>query len=62
MSITYVYVDYWPKIYLFLYPSLGNVTTHIAMKSVNLKYITVGRLDDDLMVPPSDGAMFILID
>ena len=31
-------------------------------KSVNLKYITVGRLDDDMMVPPSDGAMFILID
>ena len=31
-------------------------------KSVNLKYITVGRLDDDMIVPPSDGAMFILID
>ena len=32
------------------------------IKSVNLKYITVGRLDDDMIVPPSDGAMFILID
>ena len=32
------------------------------LKSVNLKYITVGRLDDDMIVPPSDGAMFILID
>ena len=32
------------------------------LKSVNLKYITVGRLDDDVIVPPSDGAMFILID
>ena len=31
-------------------------------KSVNLKYITMGRLDDDMIVPPSDGAMFILID
>ena len=31
------------------------------MKSVNLKYITVGRLDDDMIVPPSDGPMFILI-
>jgi hypothetical protein len=31
-------------------------------KSVNLRYITVGRLDDDMIVPPSDGAMFILID
>ena len=31
-------------------------------KSVNLKYITVGQLDDDMIVPPSDGAMFILID
>ena len=32
------------------------------LKSVNLRYITVGRLDDDMIVPPSDGAMFILID
>ena len=32
------------------------------LKSVNLKYITVGRLDDDMIVPPFDGAMFILID
>ena len=32
------------------------------IKSVNLKYITVGRLEDDMIVPPSDGAMFILID
>ena len=31
------------------------------LKSVNLKYITVGRMDDDMIVPPSDGAMFILI-
>ena len=31
-------------------------------KSVNLKYITVGQLDNDMIVPPSDGAMFILID
>ena len=35
---------------------------HSNKKSVNLKYITVGRLDDDMIVPPSDGAMFILID
>ena len=32
-----------------------------AIKSVNLRYITVGRLDDDMIVPPSDGPMFILI-
>ena len=31
------------------------------VKSVNLRYITVGRLDDDMIVPPSDGPMFILI-
>ena len=31
-------------------------------KSVNLKHIMVGRLDEDMIVPPSDGAMFILID
>ena len=39
-----------------------NEPPHGGIKSVNLKYITVGRLDDDMMVPPSDGAMFILID
>ena len=32
------------------------------LKSVNLKYITLGRMDDDMIVPLSDGAMFILID
>ena len=31
-------------------------------KSVNLKYIMVGRLGDDMIVSLSDGAMFILID
>ena len=31
------------------------------IKSVNLRYITVGRLDDDMIVPLSDGPMFILI-
>ena len=32
------------------------------LKSVNLKYITMGRLDEDMIVLLSDGAMFILID
>ena len=32
-----------------------------SFKSVNLRYITVGWLDDDMIVPPSDGPMFILI-
>ena len=31
------------------------------LKSVNLKYITVEQLDDDMIVPPSDRPMFILI-
>ena len=31
------------------------------LKSVNLKYITAGRLDHDMIVPPSDGPMFFLI-
>ena len=31
-------------------------------KSVNLQFNTVGRRDDDMIVPPSDGPMFILID
>ena len=35
---------------------------NLEQKSVNLRYITVGRLDDDMIVPSSDGAMFILID
>ena len=30
-------------------------------KLVNLRCITVGQLDDDMIVPPSDGPMFILI-
>ena len=34
----------------------------IDLKSVNLKHITVGRMDDDMIVTPSDGPMFILID
>ena len=30
-------------------------------KSVNLQFNTVGRRDDNMIVPPSDGPMFILI-
>ena len=32
------------------------------LKSDNLQYNTVGWLDDVMIVPPSDGPMFILID
>ena len=32
------------------------------LNSVNLQFNTVGRRDDDMIVPPSDGPMFILID
>ena len=39
-----------------------NIYSVIFLKSVNLKNIMVGRLDDDMIVSPSDGAMFILID
>ena len=31
-------------------------------KSVNLQFNTVGRRDDDMIVPPSDGPMIIWID
>ena len=31
-------------------------------KSDNLQYNTVGQRDDSMIVPPSDGPMFILID
>ena len=36
-------------------------TIKYVLKTVNLKYITVGRLDNDMIVSPSDGPMFILI-
>ena len=32
------------------------------VKSVNLQFNTAGRWDDDMIVPPSDGPMFFLID
>ena len=32
------------------------------LKSVNLWFNTVGQRDDDMIVPPSDGPMFILVD
>ena len=32
------------------------------LKSVNLQFNTVGRRDDDMIVPPSDGPMIIWID
>ena len=35
---------------------------HSYIKSVNLWYNTVGRRDDDMIVLPSDGPIFILID
>ena len=41
---------------------ISNGLGGVDYKLVNLKYIMVGRLDDDMIVPPSDGAMFILID
>ena len=35
---------------------------HIYLNSVNLQFNMVGRRDDDMIVPPFDGPMFILID
>ena len=32
------------------------------VKSVNLQFNTVGRWDDDMIIPPSDGPMNIWID
>ena len=32
------------------------------LKSVNLQFNTVGRWDNDMIVPPSDGPMIIWID
>ena len=48
---------YWRVCWKYLTP--GN--TIQVQKPVNLKYITVGQLDDDMIVLPSDGPMFILI-
>ena len=33
-----------------------------ALNSVNFQFNTVGRQDDDMIVPPSDRPMFIWID
>ena len=45
---------------LFLHES--NPSEGPFLNSVNLWFNTVGRRDDDMIVPPSDGPMFILID
>ena len=37
-------------------------TRQPVQKSVNLQFNTVGRRDDDMIVPPSDGPMIIWID
>ena len=48
--------------------TIGEYVTHNCqfflqyLKSVNLQFNTVGRQDDDMIVPPSNGPMFILID
>ena len=31
------YVDFWPKIYIILYPSLENLTTHIAIATMPVR-------------------------
>ena len=33
--ISFEHVDFWPKIFLILYPSLGNLTTHITIVPVH---------------------------
>ena len=40
----------------------ATATTSKCLKSVNLQFNKVGRQDDDMIVPPSDGPMIIWID
>ena len=40
----------------------STVVANTDLKSVNLQFNTVGRRDDDMIVPPSDGPMIIWID
>ena len=47
---------------LFLSEILPEMVGYPDMKSVNLQFNTVGRRDDDMIVPPSDGPMIIWID
>ena len=30
-----IFLDFWPKIYLILYPSLGTLITHIAIQGMD---------------------------
>ena len=39
------YVDFWPKIYVFLYPSLGNLTKHNAIYCNNNRNIQVAKTE-----------------
>ena len=48
-------------ILLVYHAGMFNDVTRDSIKSVNLKYITVRPLDNDMIIPPSDGPMFILI-
>ena len=38
-----------------------NFSNYNVLKSVNLQFNMVGRWDDDMIVPPSDGPMIIWI-
>ena len=49
--MSYGYVDFWPKIYSILYPSLGNSTTHITIQSTpELPEADVGSKIEDIEV------------
>ena len=43
--IAFVYVDFWPRTYIILYPSLGNLTI-----DVNIMFITEERAELTLIV------------
>ena len=57
--IYFEYVDFGPKMYLLLYPTLGNLTTHIT--TINNQWLIIGcRQKVVLKKLAEDGAEFLL--
>ena len=69
--VQYVPTKVYPSLFIMRTNMLRQLSSHSRIelvnekdpqKSVNLKFNTVGRRDDDMIVPPSDGPMIISID
>ena len=63
LSVAYLGMFAMTTYYTNLYWLLQRTLMYfLVLKSVNLQYNTVERRVDGMIVPPSDGPMFILID